>query len=57
MAALRAGLDHAEDADARGLDAALAALGIDLDVLGAKLQHDGLAQFATAFAKMLELTA
>ena len=44
-------------ADADAHIAALASFGLDLDVLGAKLQHDGLAQFATAFAKMLELTA
>ena len=37
--------------------AALAALGLDLDVLGGRLQSDGLAQFETAFAKLLELTA
>ena len=37
--------------------AALAALGLDLDVLGERLQADGLAQFASAFGKLLELTA
>lgn len=37
--------------------AALAALGLDLEVLGERLQQDGLAQFATAFGKLLELTA
>ena len=30
---------------------------LDLDVLGERLQQDGLAQFATAFGKLLELTA
>ena len=65
-ATLAAFLDHgrvtpgavtAGVADADAHIAALASFGLDLDVLGAKLQHDGLAQFATAFAKMLELTA
>ncbi|MDD3354606.1 transaldolase [Zoogloea sp.] len=37
--------------------AALAALGIELDLLGERLQQEGLAQFATAFGKLLELTA
>ena len=37
--------------------AALGKLGIDLDVLGERLQQEGLAQFASAFGKLLELTA
>ena len=37
--------------------AALARLGLDVNALGERLQADGLAQFATAFAKLLELTA
>jgi len=37
--------------------AALSALGLDLDALGEQLQADGLAQFSTAFGKLLELTA
>jgi transaldolase len=37
--------------------AALDAQGIDLNVLGERLQQEGLAQFATAFGKLLELTA
>lgn len=36
---------------------ALATLGIDMDALGERLQKDGLIQFATAFGKLLELTA
>jgi transaldolase len=48
----------AQGADAAAAHiAALAALGLDLDVLGERLQQDGLAQFATAFGKLLELTA
>ena len=65
-AALAAFIDHgqvsgttvAQGADAAAAHiAALAALGLDLDVLGERLQQDGLAQFATAFGKLLELTA
>ena len=65
-ATLAAFLDHGQvRAGTLGTDldgataqiAALAALGIDLDVLGDRLQQDGLAQFATAFGKLLELTA
>lgn len=65
-ATLAAFIDHgqvngntvAQDADAAAAHiAALAALGLDLDVLGERLQQDGLAQFATAFGKLLELTA
>lgn len=37
--------------------AALAALGLDMNQLGERLQADGLAQFAVAFGKLLELTA
>jgi transaldolase len=44
------------EADAAHI-AALARLGLDMDVLGERLQQDGLAQFATAFGKLLELTA
>ena len=36
---------------------ALGRLGIDLDVLGERLQQEGLAQFASAFGKLLDLTA
>ncbi len=36
---------------------ALAALGLDMNVLGERLQADGLGQFAVAFGKLLELTA
>ena len=65
-ATLAAFIDHgrvsgntvAQDADAASAHlAALAGLGLDLDVLGERLQQDGLAQFATAFGKLLELTA
>ena len=65
-ATLAAFIDHgrvsgntvAQDADAAAAHlAALAGLGLDLDVLGERLQQDGLAQFATAFGKLLELTA
>ncbi len=65
-ATLAAFIDHgqvsgntvAQDADAAAAHiAALAALGLDLNVLGERLQQDGLAQFATAFGKLLELTA
>ena len=45
-------------ADARKLIRAYTdALGIDLNALGERLQQEGLAQFATAFGKLLELTA
>ncbi|MDR0635432.1 MAG: transaldolase [Azoarcus sp.] len=64
LAALR---DHGRVADtlAREADAGaastlftrLAALGIDLDKIGEDLQADGLAQFARAFASLLEQTA
>lgn len=37
--------------------AALAALGLDMNQLGERLQADGLSQFAVAFGKLLELTA
>lgn len=37
--------------------AALAALGLDLDAIGDALQRDGLTQFETAFAALLQLTA
>ncbi len=65
-ATLAAFIDHGQvsgNTVAQGADAAaahiaaLAALGLDLDVLGERLQQDGLAQFATAFDKLLELTA
>ena len=65
-ATLAAFIDHGQvsgNTVAQGADAAaahivaLAALGLDLDVLGERLQQDGLAQFATAFGKLLELTA
>lgn len=64
-ATLAAFIDHgnvtgntvAQDADAAAHLAALAGLGLDLDALGERLQQDGLAQFATAFGKLLELTA
>ena len=65
-ATLAAFIDHgnvtgntvAQDADAAAAHlAALAGLGLDLDALGERLQQDGLAQFATAFGKLLELTA
>ncbi|WP_374262312.1 transaldolase [Zoogloea sp.] len=47
-----------EDVDAAAAHiAALEALGLDLNALGERLQADGLAQFATAFGKLLELTA
>ncbi len=36
---------------------ALGRLGIDLDVLGERLQQEGLAQFASACGKLLDLTA
>ncbi|MDR2690180.1 MAG: transaldolase [Azoarcus sp.] len=42
---------------AHATHAALDAMGIDLDALGAALQTDGLAQFDQAFAKLLALTA
>jgi transaldolase len=41
---------------ARAVFAQLAALGIDMDEIGATLQADGLAQFDQAFAKLLTLT-
>lgn len=44
-----------EDAEAQ--QAALSALGIDLDAAGERLQQEGLAQFVHAFAALLELTA
>ena len=65
-ATLAAFIDHGQvtgNTVAQGADAAaahitaLAGLGLDLDVLGERLQQDGLAQFATAFGKLLELTA
>jgi transaldolase len=37
--------------------AALAALGLDMTAIGQALQADGLTQFETAFAQLLELTA
>ena len=60
-AVLQAFTDHGRAADARSRPAALAqpvldevaALGIDLEALAAKLQQDGLAQFEQAFAQML----
>ncbi|HJV25706.1 MAG TPA: transaldolase [Aromatoleum sp.] len=42
---------------AREQFAALAALGIDLDATGERLQREGLAQFEDAFAQLLQLTA
>lgn len=58
---LAAFMHHGEAAATltEGVDAALrvldevAALGIDLEVLAARLQHDGLQQFADAFAALL----
>ena len=48
----------AQDAEAAAAHiAALAAVGLDMNVLGERLQSDGLAQFASAFGKLLELTA
>jgi len=48
----------AQDAEAAAAHiAALAALGLDMNALGERLQSEGLAQFATAFGKLLELTA
>ncbi len=60
-AVLQAFTDHGRAADALSRPAApaqpildeVAALGIDLDALAAKLQQDGLAQFEQAFAQML----
>ena len=60
-AVLQAFTDHGRAADALSHPAApaqpildeVAALGIDLDALAAKLQQDGLAQFEQAFAQML----
>ena len=47
-----------QDAEAAAAHiAALAALGLDMNALGERLQSEGLAQFATAFGKLLELTA
>ena len=62
LAALR---DHGRIADTLTQDlaaaqaqyAALAALGLDLDAAGERLQQEGLAQFEQAFAALLELTA
>ena len=62
LAALR---DHGQVADTLDKDvaacadqyAALAALGVDLDEVGERLQQEGLAQFEHAFAALLELTA
>jgi transaldolase len=62
FAALR---DHGRIADTLTQDlaaaqahyAALAALGLDLDAAGERLQQEGLAQFEQAFAALLELTA
>ena len=34
-----------------------AVTGLDMNALGERLQSEGLAQFATAFGKLLELTA
>jgi len=65
-ATLAAFMDHgtvtpasiAADVDASAAHiAALAALGLDMNALGEGLQTDGLAQFAVAFGKLLELTA
>ena len=48
----------AQDAEAAAAHiAALAAVGLDMNVLGERLQSEGLAQFASAFGKLLELTA
>lgn len=44
-------------ADARRHFNALAALGIDMEAEGEHLQREGLAQFESAFGKLLELTA
>ena len=60
-AVLQAFIDHGRAADALSRPAApaqpildeVAALGIDLEALAAKLQQDGLAQFEQAFAQML----
>ena len=60
-AVLQAFTNHGRAADALSRPAApaqpildeVAALGIDLDALAAKLQQDGLAQFEQAFAQML----
>ena len=60
-AVLQAFTDHGRAADALSRPAApaqplldeVAALGIDLEALAAKLQQDGLAQFEQAFAQML----
>ena len=60
-AVLQAYTDHGCAADALSRPAVpaqpildeVAALGIDLEALAAKLQQDGLAQFEQAFAKML----
>ncbi len=62
LAALR---DHGQAAatlplgqdEAQAHHAALATLGLDLDAIGDELQRDGLKQFETAFAALLELTA
>lgn len=62
LAALR---DHGRIADTLDKDvdaaaaqyAALAALGVNLDEAGERLQQEGLAQFEQAFAALLELTA
>lgn len=62
LAALR---DHGRVDDTLGRDldaaraqyAALAALGVDMDAVGERLQQEGLAQFEQAFAALLELTA
>ncbi len=62
-ATLAAFRDHGEAAATLGSDAngaahqlaAVAALGIDLETVGADLQAAGLAQFAEAFAKLLDL--
>lgn len=51
--------DTLEDglAEAHAHYATLAALGLDLDQIGAQLQREGLRQFDEAFAGLLELTA
>ena len=60
-AVLQAFTDHGRAADALSRPAVpaqpvldeVAALGIDLEALAAKLQQDGLAQFEQAFSQML----
>jgi len=53
---VRRSLDRDVD-EARAQFTALAALGIDMDAAGRRLQEEGLAQFEDAFAALLKLTA